>query len=134
MTIMAEHAFRVHDDNDGNKREGLHLILGDDGDFFLQINDSPDLLRFRMPVIGGGKSPNTWFALRHLYNAIQEDNNRNKHHEQLDLSLDTGHVKKESIKNNFAKNKINQLLEDFDDIQDNPDLIKERLNIIKNIL
>jgi len=131
---MTEHIFRTHDDNDGNKSEGLHVILGNDGDFFLYINDSPDLLRFRMPVIGGGKSPNTWFALRHLFNAVQEDNNHNKRDEQLDLPLDTDNATEEAIKNNFAKNKINQLLEDFEDIQDNPDLIKERLNIIKNIL
>ena len=85
-------------------------------------------------MIGGCKSPNTWFALRHLFNAIQEDNNRNKHRDQLDLPLDTNNVKEGSINDNFAKNKINQLLEDFDDIQDNPELIKERLNIIKNIL
>jgi hypothetical protein len=131
---MAEHVFRTHDDNDGNKEEGIHIILGDDGDFFLYINDSPESLRFRMPVIGGGKSPNTWFALRHLFNAVQEDNNHNKRDEQLDLPLDTDNATEEAIKNNFAKNKINQLLKDFDDIQGNPDLIKERLNVIKNIL
>lgn len=130
---MSECIFREQDDNDGNKDDGLHLIIGDDGDFFISTHDSMDSLRFRMPVLGGGKSPNTWFALRHLFNAMKEDNQQNNA-KQLELPFENDSNNFDSVKNQHTRNKIIELIDSIDDIADSPDIIKERLEMIINTL
>jgi hypothetical protein len=125
---MSNEVFIEHDDNDGNASEGLHLISGSDGDFFLSINNNPDHLRFRMPIIGGGKNENTWFALRHLFESIKKDNYKNS--KQLDLNYETTDIDFEKIKKNKVKDNINNLIDNIEKHNLNSDDIKERLQQI----
>lgn len=62
-----------HDDCEGNLMETLEVCLAQDGDVHLKTyNDSLRHLRFRN-MIGGGKYPNTYIALRILYDSMVAD-------------------------------------------------------------
>jgi hypothetical protein len=69
---------RVHDDNDGDISQTLNVLITQDSDVWISINESnkafPKFLRFRFPMIGGGRSPRTRNALRILAEAIRLDN------------------------------------------------------------
>lgn len=72
---MSRAVFRPHDDNDGDRSQGLHLVESADGDMwvFTSIEEGRSL-RFRVPFIGGGGSHRTWEALRDLQVAMEMDN------------------------------------------------------------
>lgn len=51
----------------------LEVVLAQDSDIHIRtVDNRGGLLRFRN-MIGGGRYPNTYFALRNLYDAMQED-------------------------------------------------------------
>ncbi|AUR86228.1 hypothetical protein NVP1084O_021 [Vibrio phage 1.084.O._10N.261.49.F5] len=63
----------VHDDCEGNLTETLEVCLAQDGDMHLRTNvDNYKHLRFRNSI-GGGKYPNTYVALRILYDSMVAD-------------------------------------------------------------
>ena len=62
-----------HDDCEGNLMESLEVCLAQDGDVHLRTNtDSWKHLRFRNSI-GGGNYPNTYVALRILYDSMVVD-------------------------------------------------------------
>lgn len=65
---------RCHDDHDGKFDGWLNVCIGSDGDVWVETTDS---LRFRMPLIGGGRSQYTRTALVILAEAIRLDNEHN---------------------------------------------------------
>ena len=67
--------FRTQDDNDGDIKEGIAVAIGKDGDVWVQTTTSAmKTCRYRMPLIGGGRSPRVRNALLILAMAIQQDN------------------------------------------------------------
>jgi hypothetical protein len=71
---------RLHDDHDGTYCGKLHLTFSEDGDAWIEISDAEsctETLRFRMPMMGGGRSPRTRTALLLLAEAIRLDNLHN---------------------------------------------------------
>jgi hypothetical protein len=69
--------FRSHDDNGGNKEEGITVYFTCDGDAFVKTDVGPmKTARFRMPIFGGGNSPRVRAALLILALAIKEDNEK----------------------------------------------------------
>jgi hypothetical protein len=64
---------RLHDDHDGKGEGRLSIVIGDDGDAWVET-DGSEPLRFRMPSSGGGRSPYTRTALVILAEAIRLDN------------------------------------------------------------
>ncbi|CAH9014199.1 putative coil containing protein [Vibrio phage 501E54-1] len=59
--------------DDSELPETLEVILAGDNDVHIRtVSNTGGFLRFRN-MIGGGKYPNTHFALRTLYDAMQED-------------------------------------------------------------
>ncbi len=59
--------------SDKDLPETLEVILAGDNDVHIRtVSNTGGFLRFRN-MIGGGKYPNTHFALRTLYDAMQED-------------------------------------------------------------
>ena len=72
---MTHAVFRSHDDNDGDRSQGLVVAESHDGDLWVYVQGEPaSALRYRMPFIGGGLSPNTWEALKVLRDAMARDN------------------------------------------------------------
>lgn len=72
---MTRSIFRPHDDNDGDRSQGLVVAESPDGDLWVYVQGEPvTALRFRMPFIGGGRSPHTWEALKVLQDAMERDN------------------------------------------------------------
>lgn len=71
---------RVHDDNDGDRRERLVLIFGPDGDAHLWVEgEQPSpALRFRNGS-GGGRSLRTHAALMILAEAMRLDELQDPH-------------------------------------------------------
>lgn len=70
-----ENYFRVHDDNDGDQSQGLEVMFGPDGDAYVSATTPPmTSCRFRVPMIGGGKSHRVRNALLILALAIKLDN------------------------------------------------------------
>lgn len=66
---------RRHDDHDGTFQGTLSVIIGEDGDAWVNpVNAEGDGLRFRMPLHGGGESQYTRTALVILAEAIRLDN------------------------------------------------------------
>ena len=65
--------FRTHDDCDGDKSQGLGLIITPDGDVWVNVS-SKHSLRFRTTFGGGGLSGMTRNALLLLALAIKMDN------------------------------------------------------------
>lgn len=66
---------RQHDDTDGNPHDGwLHVMIGEDGDAWILTTVGGESMRFRMPMIGGGRSQHTRTALVILAEAIRMDN------------------------------------------------------------
>lgn len=64
--------------DDSSVPEILEVILADDMDIHIRTNSTvAGYLRFRS-MIGGGRYPNTHFALRSLYDAMKEDEKGNK--------------------------------------------------------
>ena len=62
----------THDDNDGDPSSGyLAIEFSNDGDAW--IKTSGPMLRYRMPGIGGGKSPKIRNALLLLAEAIRQE-------------------------------------------------------------
>ena len=132
---MMEHVFINHDDSDGNVLEGLHLSVGDDGDFFVGTDSSEKDLRFRMPLIGGGNNPKTWFAFRHLFKAINEDNQSNElKNKQFEFEFENSITNIHSMKNMQAKYEIDKLVNLIQHSDINSDLIIEEIKKIQNIL
>ena len=63
----------THDDNDGDPSNGvLSVAIGPDGDVWMQIYGHVPL-RFRVPLIGGGKYPKIRNALLLLAEAIRQE-------------------------------------------------------------
>ena len=63
--------------DDSSVPETLEVILANDMDIHIKTNSAVDgYLRFRN-MIGGGRYPNTHFALRNLYDAMKEDEKGN---------------------------------------------------------
>lgn len=72
---MPHVVFRPHDDHDGDLSQGLLVAESPDGDFWVRVQGDPiAALRFRMPFVGGGRSPHTWEALKVLQHAMALDN------------------------------------------------------------
>ena len=68
---------RIHDDHDGTYRGHIGVMIGDDGDAWVNpVNAEGNGLRFRMPIHGGGASEYTRTALVILAEAIRLDNER----------------------------------------------------------
>ena len=70
---------RLQDDHDGKRWGILSVTFGDDSDAWVEIDmNGVEVLdrsiRFRLPAIGGGKSPRTRTALHILAEAIRLDN------------------------------------------------------------
>lgn len=70
---------RLQDDHDGKRWGILSVMFGDDSDAWVSIDmNGVELvdrtIRFRVPYIGGGKSPRTRVALHILAEAIRLDN------------------------------------------------------------
>lgn len=73
---------RVHDDHDGTREGRLSVVIGEDGDAWINpVNAHGDGLRFRMPTMGGGQSQYTRTALVILAEAIRLDNETRPQHE-----------------------------------------------------
>lgn len=72
---------RLHDDHDGSHEGVLNVLFTPDADARIWITSAEgmqsDVLRFRMPDIGGGMSPRTRVALLILAEAIRADNESN---------------------------------------------------------
>lgn len=66
---------RTQDDCDGDLSQQLSIIFSHDGDAW--VNTHVPLLRFRMPLIGGGLSPRVRNGLLILAMAIKMDNETN---------------------------------------------------------
>lgn len=67
--------FRRQDDHDGNLGEGVSVSFGIDGDAYIETNSRPcSSCRYRVPLIGGGRSPRVRSALMILALAIEADN------------------------------------------------------------
>ena len=64
---------RLQDDHDGTGEGSIAVAIGEDGDAWVQCT-TPRMLRFRVPMIGGGASPRTRAALVILAEAIRLDN------------------------------------------------------------
>ena len=64
---------RTQDDHDGTWTGKVSVTFGPDGDAWVEV-DKTDSLRFREPVIGGGRSPRVRNALMLLALAIKLDN------------------------------------------------------------
>lgn len=65
---------RTEDDCDGDKSKTLNIGLSQDGDYWVSMGSGIEEYRFRMPVLGGGRSPRTRNALMILAEAIRLDN------------------------------------------------------------
>lgn len=66
--------FRTQDDCDGDTHEGICVSIGTDGDVFISARHRPmQSCRYRMPMVGGGRSPRTRLALLILALAIKLD-------------------------------------------------------------
>lgn len=66
--------FRTHDDCDGDRFEGISVIIGNDGDTWVAMNQRDNSCRYRVPFTGGGLSHRTRNALLILAYAIKMDN------------------------------------------------------------
>jgi hypothetical protein len=66
---------RTHDDCDGKMEEKINIGFTIDGDAWISTyaHRAP-MMRFRMPIIGGGRSPRTRNALLLLALAMKLDN------------------------------------------------------------
>ena len=70
-----EHYFRTHDDCEGELQNGIKVIFSEDGDAWVETTSEPfTTCRYRMPIIGGGRSPRVRNALLILALAIKLDN------------------------------------------------------------
>lgn len=72
---------RVQDDNDGDLKSGVRVFISPDGDVHVRVigsEGSPfDSSRYRIPIIGGGRSPLVRNALLILAEAIRIENEEN---------------------------------------------------------
>lgn len=69
---------RLHDDHDGQRNGYLAVVIGEDGDAWVDpVESEGNGLRFRMPLHGGGSSPRVRAALVILAEAIRLDNEEN---------------------------------------------------------
>jgi hypothetical protein len=66
--------FRTQDDCEGDKSEGISVTIGEDGDAWVFTNTKMHSCRYRMPFLGGGRSPRVRNALLILAMAIKMDN------------------------------------------------------------
>ena len=67
--------FRTQDDCDGDYSSGVNVIVGPDGDAWIGATcELGEMCRYRIPVIGGGRSPRVRNALLLLALAIDLDN------------------------------------------------------------
>jgi hypothetical protein len=66
---------RLHDDHDGTFEGRIMVVITEHGDIGVQT-DGESLLRFRVPIIGGGMSPRVRNALMILAFAIKLDNEK----------------------------------------------------------
>lgn len=68
--------FRTHDDCDGNTMFGTGVAFSQDGDAWIWTTAqfAGSSCRYRMPMIGGGRSPRVRNALLILAMAIKMDN------------------------------------------------------------
>jgi hypothetical protein len=70
-----EFYFRTQDDCDGDKSEGMSVMIDRQGDAWVTVRSRPmHGCRFRMPLVGGGRSPRVRNALVILAEAIRLDN------------------------------------------------------------
>jgi hypothetical protein len=70
---------RLQDDHDGKRWGILSVMFGEDSDAWVSIDMNgiemlDRTIRFRLPVVGGGRSPRTRTALHILAEAIRLDN------------------------------------------------------------
>lgn len=67
---------RLHDDHDGTNAGSIVIVIGDDGDAWIDlIGKQPcQSLRYRTGMIGGGRSPRVRNALLLLAYAIKLEN------------------------------------------------------------
>jgi hypothetical protein len=65
--------FRTHDDCEGDMSQGLSVVFSMDGDAWVSTRYGQSC-RFRMPFMGGGRSPRVRNALMILAMAIKMEN------------------------------------------------------------
>jgi hypothetical protein len=70
-----ENYFRTQDDCDGDLNEGIGVSVDQMGDVWVQAHVRPmNVCRYRMPMVGGGRSHRVRNALLILAEAIRLDN------------------------------------------------------------
>lgn len=76
-----KHYRRLHDDDDGTKQGEIVVMFADDGDVCVFVSNEDgslsDILRFRMPGLGGGRSHRVRNALLILAVAVKLDEEKN---------------------------------------------------------
>ena len=70
---------RLHDDHDGTFEGRICVQFTPDGDAWISNDSQLRTLRFRVPIIGGGRSPRVRNALMILAEAIRLDNKADPH-------------------------------------------------------